>query len=142
MKLLYKLALAATLSLTTLAATQATDNSVFCLAKNIYHEARGEPLAGKLAVAKVTLNRVKSPQFANTVCDVVYQRWQFSWTHDKTLRVVDKRAWAEAVNLAKLAIETELEHVKLNALYFHNTSIKPKWNRVKIAKIGNHVFYK
>ena len=44
-----------------------------CLATNIYHEARGESYAGKVAVANVTMNRVTSPKFPNTICDVVYQ---------------------------------------------------------------------
>ena len=42
-----------------------------CLAENIYHEARGEPLAGQYAVAEVTMNRVRSREFPNSVCAVV-----------------------------------------------------------------------
>ena len=37
---------------------KATKSELLCLAKNIYYEARGEPLQGKIAVAQVTLNRV------------------------------------------------------------------------------------
>jgi hypothetical protein len=44
-----------------------------CLTKNIYHEARGEPVDGQYAVAEVTMNRVASKHYPNTVCDVVYQ---------------------------------------------------------------------
>lgn len=72
----------------------------FCLALNVYHEARGESLAGKSAVAHVTLNRVFSEQYPNNICDVVKQaelrpswkdpdelvpvkhRCQFSWFCD------------------------------------------------------------
>lgn len=50
-----------------------------CLATNIYHEARGESDLGKLAVAHVTVNRVKSRRFPNTVCDVVYQAQYSKW---------------------------------------------------------------
>jgi spore germination cell wall hydrolase CwlJ-like protein len=50
-----------------------------CLATNIYHEARGESDMGKLAVAHVTVNRVKSRKFPNTVCDVVYQAQYSEW---------------------------------------------------------------
>jgi spore germination cell wall hydrolase CwlJ-like protein len=47
-----------------------------CLALNVYYEARGEPLAGKYAVAEVTMNRVASPRHPGTVCEVVYEkRW-------------------------------------------------------------------
>ena len=50
------------------------DNSrhVECLAKNIYHEARGEPANGKQAVAHVVLNRVNRNDFPNTICAVGY----------------------------------------------------------------------
>ena len=58
-----------------------------CLTQNIYWEAASEPFEGKVAVAQVTLNRVESGKFANTVCGVVYQKnvfyervvCQFSW---------------------------------------------------------------
>ena len=50
-----------------------------CLAKNIYHEARGESREGKVAVANVTLNRVHSARFPDTVCGVVYQAVYSRW---------------------------------------------------------------
>jgi len=53
-----------------------------CLADNIYFEALTESDAGKIAVANVTMNRVKHPAFPNSVCDVVWEPKQFSWTHD------------------------------------------------------------
>ena len=58
-----------------------------CLTRNIYWEAANEPFEGKVGVAQVTLNRVESGKFANSVCAVVYQKnvfyekvvCQFSW---------------------------------------------------------------
>ena len=55
------------------------DAELDCLAKNIYHEARGESDAGKLAVAHVTLNRVNSDRFPDTVCGVVHQAVYSKW---------------------------------------------------------------
>ena len=52
-----------------------------CLAMNIYHEARGERMEGQIAVAQVTLNRAAHEEWPSTICDVVYQPKQFSWTH-------------------------------------------------------------
>lgn len=122
----------------------AGDNAVICLAKNIYHEARGESLKGKLAVAKVTLNRVEAAGFSNTVCGVVYEPKQFSWTSNRALKVLDKQAWAEALELAQHSIQTQLMYMNFDALYFHTVQMpKPsKWRVKKVAKIGNHVFYK
>jgi N-acetylmuramoyl-L-alanine amidase len=61
-----------------------------CLARNIYFEARGEPLVGQYGVAEVTMNRVGSPLHSDTMCDVVHEKhWNarlrryigaFSWT--------------------------------------------------------------
>jgi len=55
------------------------EDELQCLAKNIYHEARGESWEGKLAVAWVTLNRVHSGRFPDTICDVVYQAQHSTW---------------------------------------------------------------
>ena len=116
---------------------------VECLAKNIYHEARGEPLEGQIAVAQVTLNRVQHPQFHNTVCSVVYAPSQFSWTLDKKKRVRDQKAWQASVNIARAVLTQAVRLPDFPALYFHTTKVSPRWNRNKkvLAKIGDHIFY-
>ena len=50
-----------------------------CLAQNIYFEARSESQAGMIAVAQVTMNRVKHPRYPNTVCEVVKQDPTYTW---------------------------------------------------------------
>ena len=52
---------------------QRRENDLECLAENIYFEARGEPLDGQFAVAEVTLNRTRAPNFPHTVCAVVHE---------------------------------------------------------------------
>jgi spore germination cell wall hydrolase CwlJ-like protein len=65
--------------------------AVRCLATAIYFEAALESERGQRAVAQVVLNRVKDPNFPNSVCQVVYQGWerqtgcQFSFTCDGAL---------------------------------------------------------
>jgi N-acetylmuramoyl-L-alanine amidase len=65
-------------------------HQVNCLAQNIYHEARGESYNGKIAVANVTLNRVRSEKFPSTICGVVkqavYSRW-WKETHNRNVPV-------------------------------------------------------
>tara|TARA_B100000424_G_C22945216_1_gene503062 strand:+ start:2217 stop:2774 length:558 start_codon:yes stop_codon:yes gene_type:complete len=46
---------------------------LYCLAANSYFEARGETFDGKIAVAQVVINRVKSKNYPNTICEVVQQ---------------------------------------------------------------------
>jgi N-acetylmuramoyl-L-alanine amidase len=122
---------------------KATNAEILCLAKNIYYEARGEPMHGKIAVAQVTLNRVTHrTQFEASICGVVYAKNQFSWTMERH-REPRGEAWREAQALAKAVVIGTAHLPQFNALYFHNLTVKPKWNRTKelVARIGNHIFY-
>ena len=117
-----------------------------CLAKNIYYEAGNQDYEGRLAVATVTMNRVENKKFPSTVCGVVYQRsksgCQFSWTCGKRGKFYPdlyKKSYAVAKEV--LTNKVRLDIIK-GALYFHNTSIKPKWTfAIPVARIGNHIFY-
>lgn len=60
-----------------------------CLARNIWYEAANQGVEGQKAVALVTLSRVLSKKYPNTVCGVVYQHLQYSWTLDAKKRDVD-----------------------------------------------------
>jgi len=137
------------------------DNQLLCLAKNIYYEAGLETRDGMIAVAQVTINRAGTGNFPGTVCGVVNQKTQvvvqqqdrpvtkticqFSWVCSPPagVRYVSDR-WNES-----LAVATEVMYnglrldndVMAQALYFHNTSVNPGWRLLKIARIGNHVFY-
>ena len=114
-----------------------------CLARNIYMEARGEPLEGQIAVAQVTVNRVKSNEFQSSVCKVVHANRQFSWTINKSKKVKDRKAWEAAVVIATAVLTNSTHLPDFKALYFHTKQIRPGWSRTKriVAKIGNHIFY-
>ena len=123
-----------------------------CLTRNVYWEAASEPFEGKVGVAQVTMNRVESGKFADTVCGVVHQKnviyekviCQFSWYCDTpgTMKPVRKELWKESEEVAKKVL---LENFRLpslkNALYYHADYINPNWNKPKIEKIGRHIFY-
>jgi len=117
-----------------------------CLAKNIYYEAPDESYEGKLAIATVTMNRLRSKSFPKTICGVVYEHskagCQFSWTCGRRAPF-NRLAFKQS---EKIAIDVLTKNVRLvsikNALYFHNTSVLPKWEFAHpIKKIGNHIFY-
>ncbi len=125
-----------------------------CLALNIFHEARSESEAGQLAVAGVTLNRVASKRYPDTVCEVVYQkRWdrirkryvsQFSWTEFDEPPKLKSKAWYRAWEIAEKAYQQKDRiHLK-GAIFYHARYIRPSWARKKkpIARIGSHIFYK
>ena len=123
-----------------------------CLAKNVYHEARGESVDGQYAVAEVTMNRVASKHYPNTVCEVVYQAnfdvirkrnvSAFSWT-EIDVAPVDWKTWERVWRIAEDVYDGKAELRVEGALFYHSTSIRPRWSRRKrrIAKIGRHVFY-
>lgn len=123
-----------------------------CLARNIYHEAGGEPFEGKVAVAQVTINRAESGDFPSDICQVVYQKnivyervlCQFSWYCDKASfkKPMNGPVYYESMEVAKKVL---LEGFRLpsikNALYFHGDYVNPKWGKKPVAKIGRHIFY-
>ena len=122
---------------------KATNAELLCLAKNIYYEARGEPTRGKIAVAQVTLNRVTHrTEFQSSICQVVYAKHQFSWTMEPH-REPRGEAWLEAKAIAKAVIIGTAHLPDFKALYFHNLTVQPQWNKTKelVARIGNHIFY-
>lgn len=115
-----------------------------CMAKNLYYEAAKEPFEGKLAVAQVTMNRANHPNFPKTVCEVVYQKDQFSWVAEKRRIPINKYAWEECMIIAKKALTETVIHdtiYRTRSMYFHNTSVNPPWKLKYVAKIGNHLFY-
>ena len=115
-----------------------------CLAENVYFEARGEPLVGQYAVAEVTMNRVASPLFPASVCDVVYEKSAFSWTELDTLRRPYGYEWRRAQAVASTIYDNYREAPLVDgALFYHATRISPDWARSKtqVVRIGAHLFY-
>ena len=131
------------------------NEEVNCLAQNIYYEAAKEPYEGKLAVAQVTLNRVNSGKFANTVCGVVKQKdkingvmiCQFSWFCNQAYMHIirNQYQWEESVIAAKKALTEPVAHdgiYRSGAMYYHANYINPGWKLTRVAQIGNHIFYR
>ena len=127
--------------------SQYSERDKICMAKAIYWEARGEIYIGKLAVASVILNRLKDPQFPNSVCSVVYERkgslTQFSPHLTRSSRIVDKKSFNTIVEISdKVLKEQEGLHRSFHALYFHSKRIRPNWVQKEVVGIvGNHIFY-
>ncbi len=125
--------------------------SLDCLALNIYHEARGEPLDGQVAVAQVVMNRVGDAEFPGQVCEVVRQggerprhRCQFSWWCDgRGDRPDELAAWTGSKDLARRILAGSVDDPTGGALWYHADSVSPAWDMdiIRQAKIGRHVFY-
>ena len=159
---------------TTLSATSATENTnwlpseeVNCLAKNVYFEAKNQGKAGWLAVAFVTLNRMKDSRFPNTICEVVTQgptkpswqdpqkeipirhKCQFSWYCDgKADDIRDKNKYKDILIYINImlnqATRYDIIDITDGATHYHADYVFPAWRRTKTKtiEIDDHIFYR
>ncbi|WBF77617.1 hypothetical protein A73_73 [Escherichia phage A73] len=128
------------------------DNSVNALACNVYMEARGETVNGQMAVAFVTMNRMKHDKFPTTMKGVVYQASQFSWTLTKSsYNITDKDSWEGALSISKFVHKLKNNEIlykrfdpTYGSLYYHTKKVKPVWRKLlkRTVTIENHIFYK
>jgi N-acetylmuramoyl-L-alanine amidase len=115
-----------------------------CLAKAVHREAGNQSREGKLAVAQLVINRVKSGRFANSICGVINQRGQFFQTSAYSPRR-DTAQWASAEAVAREALDGSAPEVVPGAVFFHATYIAPNsWfrTRERVTTLGDHVFYR
>lgn len=127
---------------------QAVLREVECLAQNIYFEANGESTAGKIAVATVTINRLKEG-YARTICGVVKQKrngiCQFSWVCEGKTYIASRSDYKEAQRIAQNILISKKNYGTMDgALFFHADYVNPSWKETKefVKKIGRHLFYK
>jgi hypothetical protein len=135
-------------SLADLVRTQEFDDSLSreerCLASAVYFEAKGESLAGQLAVARVVLARASSGRFASTLCGVVFQKGQFSFVRGASLPPVrtDSMHWRNAVAISNIALDNTWKSPVEGALFFHARHVSPGWRLTRIGSVDNHIFYR
>lgn len=130
-----------------------------CLALNLYHEARGDSELGQKAVGWVTLNRVHSSRYPDTICDVVYQarldsngnpvrnQCQFSWWCDgKSDTPRNAEMWERMQHVAHYVMQNygEVEDVTSGAIMYHASYVNPYWasSYDRTVRIDTHIFYK
>lgn len=122
-----------------------TDNSEMeCLAGAIYFESKGEPLAGQLAVAEVIINRTTSGRYPKSLCGVVKQPSQFSFVRGGRIPSIPKDSphWRKAVAIAHIAMQDLADSPASEATAFHAAYVSPRWKMKRVARVGNHIFYR
>ncbi len=115
-----------------------SSSDIYLLAKCVHAEARGEPYVGQVAVAAVILNRVKSPEFPNTISGVIYQPWAFAAVNDGQINLEPNNS---AYSAAKDAMNGW--DPSYGCLYYYNpetATSKWIWSRQTVVTIGKHVF--
>ncbi|WP_324810366.1 cell wall hydrolase [Brevundimonas sp.] len=125
--------------------------AVRCLTQAVYYEAALEPTEGQEAVAQVVLNRVRDPNYANSVCGVVYEGaervtgCQFSFTCDGSLAQAPVAwAWNRAARVAERALAGHVAAKVGTATHYHADYVHPWWAPTlnKLTQIGAHIFYR
>ena len=123
---------------------------LFCLSLILYHEARGEPRVGQLAVAEVVLNRVVDSRYPNAVCEVMEQQHEgvchFSfWCDGLSDNPENKVLWAEVKITAQQVFYAYPEmNLTQGATHYHHKNILPAWAKglTRVVQIDNHIFYR
>ncbi len=123
------------------------------LTKNVYFEARDQPIAGQIAVIMVTLNRVKNSAYPNSIKAVITQggtklnKCQFSWYCDGKPDVINdwKTFWKiEKLVMQVLHTKGLTRDITSGAIFYHADYVKPHWakHKKRIVKIDKHIFYR
>lgn len=116
-----------------------------CLIRNVFYESGGEPYEGKIAVAQVTWNRLRSGAWGNDLCRVIHAPNQFSWTRDPVKRT--RHLTGTQVAAVQSAVDDFIAGTRVSKLtaatHFHATYVRPTWakNDQRVKQIGGHVFY-
>lgn len=136
-----------------------SEEEVTWLTKNVYFEARNQGIAGKIAVAMVTINRVYDSRFPNTIKQVVTQghtyrngfpirhRCHFSWYCDgKSDRIRDWRAYNDIKRLVLTYLQNRniIFDITEGATHYHADYVLPAWaeTKEKTIEIEDHIFYR
>ena len=127
--------------------TYANLDSIQCLAVNAYHEARSESDHANLMIMAVVYNRMKDKRFPNTLCDVVFQKAQFSWTNDGLSdKLSNEKQYNRLYKLAEKFLTSPSKFVKdsKGVNHYHTVEVSPHWkDSMRYVKtVENHKFYK
>ncbi len=130
-------------------------DELVCLALNDYWEARSESLAGRIAVARVVLNRAMDSRFPSNLCEVIKQvtfqgehkRCQFSWFCDAKMDTpYEADQWRTSLKVAAAVLQADcaIPDPTGGALWYHADFTRPVWalGYETTTIIGGHVFYR
>lgn len=113
---------------------------ISCMAKNAYHESRGEGEKGMLATIFVVLNRTKDSRFPSTPCKVIAQPNQFEW-YGKVKTIKEPEMYDKAKQLVYEVLEGKHKDFTRGSIYFNAHHKAPKGTMCTI-RVGNHSFYR
>ena len=139
-------------------------DELYCMAQNVYFEARHEPMLGKIAVAHVVMNRMEDKRWPNTVCEVVHQgpvreswktkgkdipdieriyypvrhRCQFSWYCDGMSDDINQiDIYMDIMQFSRILLTSQMMMFDITdgATFYHADYVTPSWAKSKIKTI-------
>lgn len=118
---------------------QETQIELKCMALNIYHEARGTDRKVQERVAWVTRNRLDSDIHGDTICEVVFEKYngrpQWTWTTRKSHSKFEPNSWHKAQEIAYMVYHGEIPDTSNGSKNFMERNVVTRKN-VKTA--NNH----
>lgn len=121
---------------------EAERDAVTCTALAIYHESRGEPAAGRLAVGLVVRNRMRERRLP--ACQVVFEVGQFAWTTARVAAIVprERGTWARSLREAHRVLVGRVAPGFPHNHFVNASEVRPRWMRAaaQMQRIGSHTF--
>jgi N-acetylmuramoyl-L-alanine amidase len=117
-----------------------SSNNSNLLARLINAEAKGEPYTGQVAVGAVVLNRLKNPNFPNTIAGIIYQPGAFTPVSNGQINASPNESAQKAAQDALNGWDPSG-----GAIYFFNPATSTSrwiWSRPIVKVIGKHYFAK
>jgi len=118
----------------------ADDAELDCLATAVWFESRGEALEGQLAVAQAVVNRAQSGRWGKGVCGVIKAPRQFNFIAARVQR--GTATFTTAMAVARIAMQGLWHDMAEGAHSFHAARLNPRWRLTRVARVGNHIFYR
>lgn len=112
--------------------------AVMCMSLTMFHEARGEPVSGQVAVGYVLYRRADFNQ--QNICTETFRSKQFEWT-TKTKYIPSHDTLKPFIELSQKIIKQEIKDPSKGASYFHHIKLDNQWGMKPRTIINNHIFY-
>ncbi|MDX8440322.1 cell wall hydrolase [Mesorhizobium australafricanum] len=111
-----------------------------CLQRAMFFESNRSSRDGMIAVGTVVMNRLRSGQHGNTICEVVGERGQFA--PGVLTRPMNSRALPDVEEAADAVLRGERKAKLKNTMYFHTAGLRFPYNNMHYTMVaGGNAFY-
>lgn len=125
------------------ASCERSHDSYRCMLCNCMRESAHEPLEGKVMVGLSVKSRLEVPARPKTICGVIYEYKQYSWTIHRSDRRSLPRKTSQSFKECIVATNQTINAPGNGIDHYHADYVSPYWakNCTRVKKIGRHIFY-